>query len=212
MVAELSFILSSFVAVFVIVDPFAVIPVYLSLTERFDTNDRKRIRLKACLVALGILAVFGLTGMAVFDLFGITIPAFQIAGGILLLLLGIAQLNAKRNRGAGVQRVEMEEKEDVSIFPLATPLLAGPGAISTVVLAASQVDSKLRHFELVFSIFAALACCYIVLIGAPLLYRVLKQTGLNLLTRIMGIILTAIAVQYMLNGIKGALIFMRVIH
>ena len=209
--AELSFIFSTFVAVFVIVDPFAVVPVYLALTDRFAPEERRKIRLKACFVAFAILSVFGITGMAVFDVFGITIPAFQIAGGILLLQIGITQLNAKRPRGRGIKQNEVQERDDISIFPIATPLLAGPGAISTIVLASSQAHGVLRHFELVIALFLVLLVTYICLKGAPIIFRFLGETGLNLLTRIMGIILTAVAVQFMLNGIKAALVMMKVL-
>lgn len=209
MMQELSFIFTTFVAVFVIVDPFAVVPVYLALTDRFSREERRTIRLKACLVAFGILAIFGITGMAVFDVFGITIPAFQIAGGILLLQIGIAQLNAKRPRGRGIKQDEVLEKDDISIFPIATPLIAGPGAISTIVLASSRAPGVLRHVELVLALFLVMLVTYICLKGAPIIYRFLGETGLNLLTRIMGIILTAVSVQFILNGIKGALPYLK---
>ncbi len=211
MLQELSFILASFVAVFVIVDPFAVIPVYLALTDRFSREERRTIRLKASLIACAILGAFGVSGMAIFDVFGITIPAFQIAGGILLLQIGIAQLNAKRARGRGIKQIEVQEREDISIFPLATPLLAGPGAISTVVLASSKSQGVLRHVELTVAIFLVMVATYIILKAAPILYRFLGETGLSLLTRIMGIILTAISVQFILNGIKGALVMMKIL-
>lgn len=202
---ELLYILQTFVALFVIVDPFAVVPVYLSLTERFSPEGIRHTRQKATLVAFGLLALFALTGLSVFKLFGITLPAFQIAGGILLLLLGISQLNNTRARVKPEEKTEGMERDDVSVFPLGTPLLAGPGAISTVVLLSTQAKTPLRMLCLLIALIGAMGAAYMCLKAAPYLYRILGKTGLNLLTRIMGMILTAIAVQFMLNGIRGSL-------
>lgn len=188
-----------------IVDPFAVIPVFLSLTERYTVEERTRTRRKATLVAFGILVVFAMTGMTVFRMFGITLPAFQIAGGILLLLLGIAQLNNNRPRVKQEEQDEGLAKDSVAVFPLGTPLLAGPGAISTVVLLSTQSHGPLKRVYLFVAIVVALLMCHIVLKMAPYLQRILGRTGLNLLTRIMGLILTAVAVQFILNGIQGVL-------
>ena len=115
--------------------------------------------------------------------------------------MGLAQLAADRTRVRPEEAEESREREDVSVFPLATPLLAGPGAISTVVLLASKQESKLGVFALVCAVAVALAASYFMLRFASVLYRVLGKTGLNLLTRIMGIILTAIAIQFMINGV-----------
>lgn len=191
--------------IFVIVDPFAVIPVYLAVTERLSPQGVEQTRRKATAVAMGILVVFGLTGLSIFNLFSITLPAFQIAGGILLLLLGIQQLNGSRARVKPEETDESFEREDVSVFPLGTPLLAGPGAISTVVLYSTQASSNLKVIELVVAIILALFASYWVLKAAHSVFRVLGKTGINLVTRLMGLILTAVAVQFMLNGIRGAL-------
>jgi len=202
---EIVYLLGSFTAVFVIVDPFAVVPVYLALTARLSADAIQRTRRKATLVAGGILVTFGASGMAVFRLFGITLPAFQIGGGILLVLLGIAQLNNVRARIKPEEQEEGEEKEDVSVFPLGMPLLAGPGAISTLVLLSTRAGSFLRTAELVVATCLALFAAYLVLKSAHFLLHLMGKTGLNLLTRIMGLILTANGVQFMLTGIQGAL-------
>lgn len=198
--AFLSFI-SSFTALFAIVDPFALIPVFLSMTDRFSKGERATVCLKATLVAFGILFSFAIAGERIFNLFGISIPAFQIAGGILLLRFGIAELSADRERLKREEESESYERQDISIFPLATPLLAGPGSISTVVIRASQSKGWLEEIILILSIMAVFIVTYFLLRSAPYLYRILRRTGLNLLTRIMGIILTAIAVQYIINGL-----------
>lgn len=204
MTQHLLFTFNTFVAIFVIVDPFAVVPIYLSLTEGYSPEALRQTRRKATKLALAILCTFGLTGMGIFRVFGITLPAFQIAGGILLLLLGIAQLNASRSRVQPEEQYEGMAREDISVFPLGMPLLAGPGAISTVVLFASEAKGFAQLFGLLVAITGALGLSHLTLKGAPLLYKVLGRTGLNLLTRIMGVILTAVAVQFVLNGILGA--------
>ena len=129
---------STFAAIFVIIDPFAVVPVYLTITEKLGREEQLLVCRKASVISAIILLIFAFTGTTIFNVFGISLPAFQIAGGILLLLLGIAQLDANRRRVKIEEQMESMEKEDVSIFPLAMPLIAGPGAISTVVLISSQ--------------------------------------------------------------------------
>ncbi len=209
--SHLGHILTVFTAIFVIVDPFAVVPVYLMMTDRFPPDAIVRTRRKASWVAMGILSTFAVSGLSIFHIFSITLPAFQIAGGILLLLLGIAQLNGSRTRVKPEEREESMEKEDVSVFPIGTPLLAGPGSISTVVLYSSETQNVLGILSLVISIALAILASYFVLKLAHPLLRILGRTGLNLMTRIMGLILTAVAVQFILNGIHGALQAMHVI-
>lgn len=194
---------SSFTAVFAIVDPFAIIPIFLSLTDRLSERQRAQVCRKSTLVAMGVLLAFAAFGEGIFRLFGISIAAFRIAGGILLLLLGIAQLSAERERVKHEEEDESLEREDISIFPLATPLLAGPGAISTVVLQGSQSEGYLQKSLFFVAIVLVFIASYLLLRSAPYLYRVLGKTGLNLVTRIMGIILTAIAVQYIIDGLTS---------
>lgn len=205
MLEEALYILRTFVAVFVIVDPFAVVPVYLALTDRFAPESIFYTRKKASFVAFGILSVFALSGLAVFNLFGITLPAFQIAGGILMLLMGIAQLNNARPRVKPEEASESRDREDVSVFPLGTPLLAGPGAISTVVLLSTHAETTVRMVGLEIAVAGAVAVSYFVLKSAHFLFNLLGRTGLNLVTRLMGLILTAIAIQFMINGVIGTL-------
>ncbi len=201
MKTELTHFLNSFISIFVIVDPFAVIPVYLGLTDRFTAESLVKIRRKATLVACLILIFFAVTGMSLFNFFGTTLPAFQIAGGLLLFKFGIEQLGANRTRVKEEERDEGLHRDDISVFPLATPLLAGPGAISTVVLQSSKTKSTPSLLMLCLAIVLAVALCNLVLKLGPLLYRVIGTTGLNLLTRLMGLILTAVAVQFIINGL-----------
>lgn len=202
---EWAYLTGAFVTLFFIVDPFAIVPIYLSITSRFSKADTRHIRFKSIAIAAGILIVFAISGMKFFELFGITLPAFQIAGGLLLLLIGISQLNANRRKVNTDEEDEGLERDDISVFPLATPLLAGPGAISTVILYSTKAGSALRFFELIIAIVACFAATFAILKASPMLLRVLGRTGLNLVSRLMGMVLTAIAVQFILNGIGEAL-------
>ncbi len=193
---------SMFTALFVIIDPFAVVPVYLGIAEKLTHLEQKMVCRKASLISFGVLIVFALSGMTLFNIFGISLPAFQIAGGLLLVNVGISQLNSKRSRVQPEEEQESLEKDDISIFPLATPLIAGPGAISTVVLQSSRIVHVYEYFVLGFAVVAAILSTYLSLRFASRLFRILGKTGLNLLTRIMGLILTAIAVQFIINGIS----------
>lgn len=203
--AEWSYFTGALVTLIFIVDPFAAVPIFVTLTERFSIADRSSIRIKATFIALAMLMVFAITGMKFFELFGITLPAFQIAGGLLLLGLGMSQLNATRRKVSSEEEDEGLAKHDVTVFPLAMPLLAGPGAISTVILLATKAGSLLRLFELLAAIVVCMVVVLLVLRSAHSLTRVLGQTGLTLLSRIMGIVLTAVAVQFVLNGIAEAI-------
>lgn len=202
--AEWAYLSGAFVTLLFIIDPFAVVPVYLTLTERFSEASRAHIRRKAVLIALVLLIVFAVSGMKFFELFGITLPAFQIAGGLLLLILGVTQLNAEKSKVTPTEQDEGLSRDDISVFPLATPLLAGPGAISTVILLVTKAESGIRFVELLIAITACMMIGFLVLKFSGLLYRALGNTGLNLLSRIMGIVLTAVAVQFVLNGLREA--------
>lgn len=187
-----------------IVDPFSVVPLYLTLTKDDSVARRRATRNKASLIAWGILTAFAVTGMGIFNIFGITLPAFQIAGGIMLLILGLEQLDAKRDRVKAEEEQEGLDSDDISVFPLATPLLAGPGAISTVVLYASTAQSWRQLSGLIIAIAVTIAAANLMLTVAPSVFKLLGRTGLNLFTRIMGIILTAIAIQFIIDGLGGA--------
>ena len=201
---EWAYFTGAFVTLFFIVDPFAMVPAYLALSERFTPDDQRHIRRKATLIALGLLIAFAVTGMKFFELFGITLPAFRIAGGILLLVIGVGQLNADHARVSSDEHSEGLAKDDISVFPLATPLLAGPGAISTMILYSTGARSVLRLVELMMAIVVCFAVTYLILRFSPALLRLMGKTGLKLLSRLMGIVLTAVAVQFMISGITDA--------
>ncbi len=208
-VEEIIHFLNTFIAIFVIVDPFAMVPVYLALTERFTSDMIQTTRRRATLIATGILLTFALSGLSIFRAFGITLAAFKIAGGILLLLLGIQQLNNQRTRVKPEEESEGLERLDITVFPLATPLLAGPGAISTIVLLSTQAKNGIRMVSLAIATIVCMFTVYQVLKIAPYLFQFFGRTGLNLITRLMGLILAAEAIQFILSGIADALPYLK---
>src|SRR5262245_17749866 len=200
-----SFAISTFIAVLMVVDPFAAIPLFLTMTKG-DTAARKRqTALKASLTVLVALLFFATTGEVVFRVFGITLGAFRCAGGLLLLLMAIDMMRAERSTTRTTDREVAEgmDKPEVGIVPLGIPILAGPGAIATAtVLASGASTSATKTAAVVGSIIATAIITYATLRAAPLLATVLKTTGLNVLNRVMGLILAAVAVQFMADGVR----------
>ncbi|HEY3242085.1 MAG TPA: MarC family protein [Phycisphaerae bacterium] len=200
----LSFALVTFSAIFFVVDPLAVIPLFLSLTQGDPLEKKHATAAKAALVTTVTLLTFAAAGNFIFRLFGITPGAFKIAGGILLFLMSLDMLRAQRSRVRTSPEEELEgvAKEEVAVIPLGIPMLAGPGSIATVTVTMSQAWTSLPRMAIVIgSILLTGLLTFILLRGALVLERTLKRTGLNILTRIMGLILAAVAVQFVVSGI-----------
>jgi MarC family membrane protein len=192
----------AFTSIFILVDPFAAIPAFLVMTAHDDGERRRRMAKRAAWTCLIVLGSFGLAGSWIFRAFGITLPAFEIAGGLILLLIGIDMLQARRSSTQEVEpeRQEGAEKEDVGITPLGIPMLAGPGAISTVMVLIGP-KPEVQHVGPVFAaIIVTSLISYWVLSAAEMVRRRIGETGIRILVRLMGLLLTAIAVQFFLNG------------
>lgn len=203
-----SFILVTFSAIFFVVDPFAAVPLFLSITRGDDLAKRRAAALKAAIASTLTLLLFGAAGTLIFKLFGITLGAFRIAGGILLFLMAIDMLRAERSRVrvSPEEEVEGVEKEDVAIIPLGIPMLAGPGSIAMVVVLMAHARGSLLHTAIVAACIVATGILtWLVLRGALMLERTLKQTGLNILNRVMGLVLAAVAVQFVVLGIRDVI-------
>jgi multiple antibiotic resistance protein len=211
MSAELKEVLKfSFVAlssIFFIVDPLAAIPAFLVMTADDTEAKRRRMARQAAWTCFLVLAVFSLAGSLIFKLFGITLPAFKIAGGLILFLVAIDMLQARRSGTQEVaeERTEGAEKEEIGVTPLGIPMLAGPGAISTVMVLTGQS----RNWWQAIPVFAAIAVTalvsYYILGGANRVRGILGETGIRILMRLMGLVLTAIAVQFVINGFTDLL-------
>lgn len=200
----LQFALIAFTSIFVLVDPFAAIPTFLVLTSDFSRKHRRHMAMRAAWTCFAVLTLFGIAGSLIFKLFGITLPAFKIAGGIILGLIGLDMVQARRSptKETPGDAEESLDKEDVGIIPLGIPMLAGPGSISTVMVLVSQALDW-GHGAVIFCAIAfASAISYVILAAADRVRSSLGETGIRILTRMMGLLLTAIAVQFVLNGLK----------
>ena len=190
-------------SIFFLVDPFAAIGSFLAITAGADREKRKRIAGKACLTCFLVLAVFALGGQLLFKMFGITLPAFEIAGGLILMLIGIDMLEARRSptQESTSEAEEAAHKEDAGIVPLCIPMLAGPGAISSVMVMVGQATSHWQMAAILGSIAVTATASYGVLSGAERLQTLLGETGIRILVRIMGLLLVALAMQFFVNGL-----------
>jgi multiple antibiotic resistance protein len=195
----------AFSSLFVIVDPIATVPAFLAMTARDTIAQRLRMARVACLVAVGILAGFGLIGQWLFSLLGITLPAVQIAGALVLLLVSLDMLRAQRSpvQETAAETAEGVTKDDIAVTPLAVPMLAGPAAISTVILLEAQAVSwSYRGMLLACVALVGLASYLILALGASGA-RWISPLAEKIITRLMGLLLAALAIQFLFNGLKG---------
>jgi multiple antibiotic resistance protein len=190
-------------SIFFLVDPFAALPAFLAMTAGDSPERRRQMARRASWTCFFVLTAFAVTGKYIFALFGLTLPAFEIAGGLILLLIGIEMIQAKRSatQEHPRERQEGEEKEDISITPLGVPMLAGPGAISTVMVLMGPQPVWWKTLGIIGCIAITALLSFIVLAAASRVRGFLGETGINILVRIFGLLLTAIAVQFALNGL-----------
>lgn len=193
-------LVSAFVTLFVVIDPIALAPVFIALTQDMDRAHRDRAALRAVLIAFGLLALFGIAGEQLLTGIGIGMPAFRISGGLLLFLTAIDMLferrTERRNRQGDVER------PDPSVFPLAMPLIAGPGALAAMILLTSQNSGNLGAVVGIHIVMAAvLALSYVLLRLSGAIGRALGPTGILVVTRLLGILLAALSVQFVLEGL-----------
>lgn len=190
-------------SIFFLVDPFAALPTFLAMTHGADTERRRRTARKGSVTAFVVLAAFAIAGESIFRLFGITLPAFEIAGGVILLLIGLDMLEAKRSPTQEVvgDTVAAAQKEDAGIVPLGVPMLAGPGAITSVMVLVGQAQTHWQMAAILISILVTAVACYLVLGHSDQVVRLLGDTGIRILVRIMGLLLMALAAQFFVNGL-----------
>jgi len=196
-------------SLFVVVDPIAVVPAFIAMTPNDTTKAQLRMARLACMVAAGVLVVFAAAGKWIFKLLGITLPAFQIAGSLLLLRMALDMLYAKR---PAAQETEEEveagaAKDDIAITPLGVPMLAGPGAISTSLILLSQARGVAQHIALFASILAVCGASYWIFWLSARGARRFSPLVLKLVTRLMGLLLAAVSVQFALNGLAQTALF-----
>src|SRR5579884_3901226 len=197
------FALLAMTSVFSLVDPFAAIPMFLSLTHDVSETERRHVSRRASITCALTLCTFGLAGSFIFKAFGITLPAFKIAGGIILVRVGLEMLQARQTttKLTPEEAQEPPEKEDSSIIPLGIPMLAGPGAISTVMVLVGAAHSWWQQVIIYAAILLTAILSYLILASADRVRHYLRDIGIRILTRLMGLLLVALAVQFVVNGL-----------
>ena len=184
--------------------PFTVLPVFVTMTDGMSQFQRNLIARKAMIVSGSILILATIAGDEIFHWLGISVSSFRIAGGILVLLMGINMLHAKRSsvRATDSELEEAKVRDDIYVFPLGTPLIAGPGAISTVVLFSTGQKTFHNLFIVILSVILSSILFYLLLRYSRYIYKAIGETGNNIMMRLMGLILSAMAVEFIIDGIK----------
>ena len=198
---DTAFLITAFVTMFVVIDPIGLAPLFVALTQDVPERQRRNIALRACAIGMAILIAFALFGESILTFIGISMPAFRVAGGILLFLTALDMLFERRTKRRVDQSGE-DDYDDPSVFPLAIPLIAGPGAIASVILLTGQKPG-LEGLALVLAITAlVLGVCLALFLASSLLERALGKTGITVVTRLLGMLLAALSVQFVLDGLS----------
>lgn len=202
---DLSLYITAFVTLFVVIDPIGLAPIFIALTPGMDSAQRRRVGFRALVIATVLLMLFGLAGEAILSGIGISISAFRIAGGLLLFLTALDMLferRTERREGQGHPEAEAEA-HDPSVFPLAMPLLAGPGALATMILLVGQQSGWVHVVMVNLVMLSVMAIAMALFHLATPLARALGRTGVMVVTRLLGMLLAALSVQFVIDGIKG---------
>lgn len=198
---DTAFLITAFITLFVVIDPIGLSPLFVTLTPGATTAERRSIGMRACLVGGALLMLFGLFGEAVLGFVGISLPAFRISGGILLFLTALDMLFERRTQR---RKGQATRANDPSVFPLATPLIAGPGAIASIILLTGQVGDDTTAKIAIFGVLALLlTLVFIAFLLGGLIERLLGETGINVITRLFGMLLAALSVQFVIDGIRA---------
>lgn len=194
-------------ALFFVVDPIGLVPLFVAMTQDHTAEQRRATAKKACLIFVGVTTFFAVGGGFLFDLLGVSLAAFKIAGGLLLLYTAADMLQSKQP-GTRTSTEEMDAaalREDIAIVPLAMPLLAGPGAIATAMVLSSRASNPWERLPVVVAILLIAGITFLALRAAPMIDRVLGKSGQSILERVMGLLLATIAVQFVVDGLGEAL-------
>ena len=199
---DTAFLISAFVTLFVVIDPIGLAPIFIALTPGMTTAQRRAIAVRATLIAAGLLFLFAFLGEQVLGFIGISMPAFRIAGGILLFLTALDMLFERRTKRREDQ-ADAEDAPDPSVFPIAIPLIAGPGAIASVILLTGEAQGAIGMASVLLVLIAVLVLAFLFFLSATLIERALGKTGIVVVTRLLGMLLAALSVQFVLDGIRG---------
>lgn len=206
--SEFEFFILCLTTLFTLINPVGIAPILIVMTERFSKKERINIAWIGSITAFLTLVIFSIVGSVIFNIFGITIEAFQIMGGIIFFRNGLRMLEAKvgRSRTTPAEQEESQESNEIAISPIGIPLIAGPGAITASMLLSSQTPEFYSYGTLGLSIFLVLMVVYLILRNGNLIITVLGTTGMRVIQRLMGLILLVIAVQFVINGVLSIII------
>lgn len=199
---DTAFLISAFVTLFVVIDPIGLTPVFIALTPGMTAQQRLAIAIRATVIAAGLLFLFAFFGEQVLGFIGISMPAFRIAGGILLFLTALDMLFERRTKRREGQ-AELDDAPDPSVFPIAIPLIAGPGAIASIILLTGSAEGAVGMASVLGVMVLVLALVFLMFLSASLIERALGKTGIVVVTRLLGMLLAALSVQFVLDGIRG---------
>ena len=197
---------NAFVTLLVTIDPPGLAPLFLALTAGMNRAERRQVAMRASIIGFALLAVFAVAGAAILVMFGITLPAFRVAGGLLLFWIAFEMIFERRQERKGKSAdaaITIDHIRNIAAFPLAIPLIAGPGAISATVLLSGSLSTVAGTLMLLAIVAACIAITFLVLVLAERIDGVLGETGRSILTRLLGVILAALAVQFVADGIKA---------
>lgn len=203
---SMDLLINAIVTLFVTIDPPGLAPLFLAVTAGMNRAERKQVALRASIIAFAVFVVFALAGTLILSLFGITLPAFRVAGGLLLFWIAfemVFERRQERHENTAKRAITQDEIHGVSVFPLAIPLMAGPGAISATILLSGDFSSALDRAALIGILFAIVLLTYGVYLLAERVEGLLGATGRTVLTRLLGVILSALAVQFVADGVKA---------
>lgn len=198
-----AFLISAFATLFVVIDPIGLAPIFIALTHGSDAKHRRAIAVRACLIAAIVLCLFAFLGEQVLGFIGISMPAFRIAGGILLFLTALDMLFERRTKRREDTADAEEDKPDPSVFPIAIPLIAGPGAIASMILLTGQAETTLGVFAILGVMFAVLAIVLAFFLISGFVEKALGRVGITVVTRVLGMLLAALSVQFVLDGLRA---------
>lgn len=199
---ELATAITAFVTLFVVIDPIGLAPLFVALTSGMAFRQRLKIAIRSCATALGILTVFGLAGEAILEFVGISMAAFRISGGVLLFVTALDMLFERRTQRREDQ-AEGPPDEDPSVFPLAMPLIAGPGAMATMILLTGTQGADGIYIAAIHGVmFAVITVVFTLFLAAGLMERIIGDTGIKVITRLLGMLLAALSVQFVLDGLR----------
>lgn len=202
------FFILCFSSLFALINPIGLVPIFLSITENYNRKERDIIAIKAVIFSFFILIVFSFIGEFIFSFYNITVDGFRIAGGILLLKISLDMLESKRSRTrtTPVEQKEAEQKDEIAYTPLGIPLIAGPGAIASIMILSSETNNYIDKITLLISLSLVLFMTFFIFKISKILSKNFGKSGLRIMQRIMGLILMTISIEFILKGIKGSII------